>query len=91
VTSALATYATSAEELNAGKLRALAAATRTRIEALPDVPTVADSGYKDYEVDFWLGLFAPAHTPKAIVSQLANWFGGALQSREVKAELVQRF
>jgi tripartite-type tricarboxylate transporter receptor subunit TctC len=84
VTSALATYATSAEELKAGKLRALAAATRTRIEALPDVPTVADSGYKEYEVDFWFGLFAPAHTPKAIVSQLAGWFGGALHSREVK-------
>jgi tripartite-type tricarboxylate transporter receptor subunit TctC len=88
VTSALATYSTSAEQLKAGRLRALAAATRIRIEPLPDVPTVAESGYKDYEVDFWLGLFAPAGTPKAVVSQLAGWFAGALQAPEVKARLV---
>jgi tripartite-type tricarboxylate transporter receptor subunit TctC len=88
VTSALATYSTSAEQLKAGRLRALAAATRTRIEPLPDVPTIAESGYKDYEVDFWLALFAPAQTPKAVVSQLAGWFAAALQAPEVKARLV---
>jgi tripartite-type tricarboxylate transporter receptor subunit TctC len=88
VTSALATYSTSAEQLRAGKLRPLAAATRTRIEPLPDTPTVAESGFTGYEVDFWLGLFAPAQTPKAIVSELAGWFGAALQSPEVKAKLV---
>ena len=88
VTSALATYSTSAEQLKAGKLRALAAATRTRIEQLADVPTVAESGYKDFEVDFWLALFAPARTPQAIVAQLAGWFAAALQAPEVKARLV---
>jgi tripartite-type tricarboxylate transporter receptor subunit TctC len=74
--------------LKAGKLRALAAATRTRIEQLADVPTVAESGYKDFEVDFWLALFAPARTPQAIVAQLAGWFAAALQAPEVKARLV---
>jgi hypothetical protein len=64
VTSMLASYATVAEQLNAGKLRALATESRTRIEPLPEVPTVAESGYKDYEMDYWLGILAPAKTPK---------------------------
>ena len=55
VTSVFATYSTASEHLSAGRLRALAVATRTRIEQLPDVPTVAESGYKDYEWDYWLG------------------------------------
>jgi tripartite-type tricarboxylate transporter receptor subunit TctC len=88
VTSALATYSTSAEQLKAGRLRALAAATRARFEPLSDTATIAESGYKDFEVDFWLGLFAPARTPQAIVSELASWFGAALQAPEVKARLL---
>jgi len=56
VTSALSDYPGAAEQLKAGKLRALAAATPIRIEALPDVPTVAESGYKDSELDLWFGL-----------------------------------
>jgi tripartite-type tricarboxylate transporter receptor subunit TctC len=88
VTSVLGTYSTVAEQLNAGKLRALAAASRTRIEPLPEVPTVAESGYNNYEVDYWLGLLAPAKTPKETISQLAGWFTAALQAPEVKRKLV---
>jgi tripartite-type tricarboxylate transporter receptor subunit TctC len=87
VTSVLADYAGMAEQLAAGKLRALATASSVRIESLPDVPTVAESGYKDYAVDVWFGLFAPAKTPKATVSQLAGWFTAALKVTEVKAKL----
>jgi tripartite-type tricarboxylate transporter receptor subunit TctC len=90
VTSALATYSTSAEQLKAGKLRALAAATRTRIEPLPDVPTVAESGFEDFEVDFWLGVFAPAQTPKAMVSGLAGWFQAALRRPRSRRGLSSR-
>ena len=64
VTSALAAYFTVAGQLKSTKLRALAVVTKTRIEPLPDVPTVAESGYKDYEADFWLGVIAPAKTPR---------------------------
>ena len=88
VTAVFAEYAPVAEYLKAGKLRALATATRTRIEALPEVPTVAESGYKDYEVNLWWGLFAPAKTPKETVSQIAGWFTAAMQASEVKAKLV---
>jgi tripartite-type tricarboxylate transporter receptor subunit TctC len=88
ITSALSDFPGAAEQLKAGKLRALAAATQTRIEALPDVPTVAESGYKDSEADLWYGLAAPAKTPKETVSQLAGWFTAALQVSDVKMKLA---
>jgi tripartite-type tricarboxylate transporter receptor subunit TctC len=88
VTSVFATYSTASEQLSAGKLRALAVATRTRIEQLPDVPTVAESGYKDYELDYWLGVLAPANTPQKMVSQIAGWLRAALQAPEFRAKLV---
>jgi len=52
------------------------------------VPTVAQSGYKDYEVEVWFGLVAPANTPKKTVSELAGWFTAALRVPEVKAKLA---
>ena len=88
VTSALTDYSVVKEQLKAGKLRALATGSRDRIELLPDVPTVAESGYKDYEADIWFGLFAPAMTPKETISQLAGWFTAAMQVPEVKAKLA---
>ena len=87
VTAAFAEYAPLAEHLKSGKLRAIATTTRTRIEALPDVATVAES-YKDYEVDFWWGLFAPARTPKDTLSQFANWYTAAMRVPEIKARLI---
>jgi tripartite-type tricarboxylate transporter receptor subunit TctC len=90
VTSAVITYVGVAEHLKDGKLRALATASRTRIEPLPDVPAVAESGYKDYEAEVRLWLFAPAKTPKEAVSQLAGWFTAAMQAPEVKTKLVAR-
>ena len=52
------------------------------------MPTVAESGYKDYEMDEWNGVLAPARTPKSVVSQLADRFTAALQAPEVKRKLV---
>ena len=88
VTSVLADYSASAQQLAAGKLRAMATLSRTRIEALPNVPTMAELGYKDIELDFWSGLFAPAKTPKQTVSNLAGWFTAAIQLPEVRARLI---
>lgn len=88
VTAAITSYATGAEQLKAGKLRALAVTTRKRIEALPDVPGVAESGYDGYDVEVWFGLFAPAKTPKDTVARLAGWFTAAVLSPEVTTKLV---
>jgi tripartite-type tricarboxylate transporter receptor subunit TctC len=88
VTAVFAGYADVFEQLNAGKLRALATASSTRIDSMPDVPTVAESGYKDFETELWNGLVAPAKTSKEIVSRLAGWFTGAMQAAEVKSKLA---
>ncbi len=88
VTAAFADYAVLAEQIKAGKLRALATAAPTRIEWLPDVPTVSESGYKDFTADYWLGLFAPAKTPKEMVAQLASRFTAAMQVLVAKGTLT---
>jgi tripartite-type tricarboxylate transporter receptor subunit TctC len=88
VTSVFLSYTSVAEQLKAGKLRALATASRTRIEPLPEVPTIVESGYKDIEVDAWAGLVAPAKTTRETVSQLAGWFAAALLAPEIRSKLV---
>jgi tripartite-type tricarboxylate transporter receptor subunit TctC len=59
-----------------------------RILPLPDLPTVSESGYRDFETDVWFGLVAPAKTPKETVSQLIDWFSAALLAPPVKAKLT---
>jgi tripartite-type tricarboxylate transporter receptor subunit TctC len=87
VAAVLAEYAPLAEHIKAGRLRAIAATTRTRIDALPDVATVAES-YKGYEVDFWWGLFGPTKMPKLATSQLADGFTAAMKVPEIRAKLT---
>ena len=88
VTSMFGTYSNVAQYLKAGTLRALAVATSTRVEPLPDVPTLAQLGYTDVEADAWFGAFAPAKTPAATISQIEGWFTAAMRAPEAKAKLV---
>jgi tripartite-type tricarboxylate transporter receptor subunit TctC len=88
VTSALSDYPGLAEQLRAGRLRALAVASGGRIESLPEVPTVAEYGYQGAEADLWFGLAAPAKTPKETLSELAGWFSTALRKPDLKEKLV---
>jgi tripartite-type tricarboxylate transporter receptor subunit TctC len=88
VTSALLDYPGVVEQLRAGKLRALAITSRMRIEQLMEVPTVAESGWKDYEANTWFGVVAPAKTPKQTLSQLGGWFTSALQAPELSQKLI---
>ena len=76
------------EHIVAGKARALATMAPQRIEPLPDLPTVAESGYRDFETDVWFGVVAPAKTPKETVAQLIDWFRAAVTAPQVKAKLV---
>jgi tripartite-type tricarboxylate transporter receptor subunit TctC len=88
VTAALADYSSLVEHIKAGKLRALATTMPARIEQLPDVPTVAESGYKDFVAEFFVGLIAPAKTPKDTVSQIGTMFTTAMQPPDIKAKLA---
>jgi tripartite-type tricarboxylate transporter receptor subunit TctC len=69
--------------IRAGKLRAIAVGTHERIAALPDVPTVAEMGYKDFETSQWYGMLAPAGTPPDIVKRLQEESYKALRSSAV--------
>jgi tripartite-type tricarboxylate transporter receptor subunit TctC len=71
-----------------GQLRALAVSSPTRLSALPDVPTVAESGYKDFEADQWYGVVAPAGTPREIVNKLNLQINQSLTSNELKTRLT---
>jgi tripartite-type tricarboxylate transporter receptor subunit TctC len=75
-------------QVKSGALRALATGALTRLESLPDVPTIDESGYKGYEADIWYGLFAPAKTPSEVTARLARWFAAAVQDGVVKAKLA---
>jgi len=88
VTSAVLNWSEVGEQVSAGKVRALATMALQRIEPLPDLPTVAESGYRDFETDVWFGVVAPAKTPSETVSQLIDWFQTALQAPEVKRKLI---
>jgi tripartite-type tricarboxylate transporter receptor subunit TctC len=88
VTSIMTSYTSASAHLKAGKLRALAMTTRARIEAMPDIPTVAESGYPDYESEPWFGLFAPSKTPRELISQFTEWFSAAARAPEVGRKLA---
>ena len=88
ITVALADFRDVIGPVKSGALRALVTTSRERLEALPDVPTVAESGYPGYEAESWFGLFAPARTPPDTVNQLIGWLKAAMQDAEVRAKLV---
>jgi tripartite-type tricarboxylate transporter receptor subunit TctC len=71
-----------------GKLRPLAVGDAKRVAALPDVPTVAESGYKGFETSQWYGIMAPAGTPDAIVRKLSAEINRILKSPDVIARLA---
>ena len=88
VTAAVLNWSEIGEHVTAGRARALATMALQRIVPLPDLPTVSESGYKDFETDVWFGLVAPAKTPKETVSQLIDWFRTAVLAPDVKAKLT---
>ena len=70
-----------------GQLRALAVSSPKRLDILPDVPTVAEAGFKDFEADQWYGVVAPTGTPADIVRKLNAQINQSLNSPELKARL----
>lgn len=74
----------SMQYIKAGKLRPLAVTSKNRVPELPDVPTMIQSGYPNFEVTAWFGLFVPAGTPKPVIDKLYVAVKKALDSPEIK-------
>lgn len=75
--------------IESGKLRPLAVTSADRSTILPDIPTLAESGFKDYSVTVWLGIYAPAGTPRAIVDKLNESIALAVQDENLKMRLAK--
>ena len=73
-----------------GKVRALAVTSKERNPALPEVPTVIESGIKGFEVVGFYGFLAPAGTPKDVVNKLSDAFGQVLQMPDVRNRMVSQ-
>jgi tripartite-type tricarboxylate transporter receptor subunit TctC len=84
--SAMFAGTSTSPQIKAGKLRALAVTGTRRSEAFPDLPTIGEF-YPGYEVNIWLGLFAPVGTPEPVLTRLRSDIARALASPQVKERL----
>jgi tripartite-type tricarboxylate transporter receptor subunit TctC len=88
VDMATTTIPTAFPFIKQGALRVLAVAARKRVAALPDVPTLAEAGFPDFENASWIAFFAPARTPARIVTRLNAEVGDALRQPDVRGRLT---
>jgi tripartite-type tricarboxylate transporter receptor subunit TctC len=85
-----ATAPTAIEHVRAGQIKALGVTSSKRMEALPDVPTIAEAGLDGYEVTNWYCFVAPAATPKEIIARLNEEILKAMASPEVSDNLLDQ-
>jgi tripartite-type tricarboxylate transporter receptor subunit TctC len=75
-------------QVRAGRLKAYAVSGRRRFPGAPDIPTAAEAGFPGFELEFWIGMLAPAGTPPAIVAKLNRDISEILQMPEIRASLL---
>jgi tripartite-type tricarboxylate transporter receptor subunit TctC len=86
----ISTIAASLPQVRAGKLRALAVTSQKRVSALPQTPTVAESGFPGYQASLWVGVFVPARTPGTVVGLLNRELNSILGSAEMREALADQ-
>ncbi len=74
--------------IKSGKVRPLAVLSERRVAPLPEVPTAIESGVKDFQISIWYALFAPAGTPRAVVSRLSQEVIKALESPDLRQRMI---
>jgi tripartite-type tricarboxylate transporter receptor subunit TctC len=77
-----------AQHVKSGKLKALAVSTLKRSAAFPDVPTMQEAGYAEFEVDSWYAMFVPARTPRPVIEKLNRALNTALADPGVRQQLL---
>ncbi len=88
--ASLATISTVIVHVKSGRLRALGVSSAKRSNILPDVPTIAEAGVPGYEMSPWIGVYAPANTPKAIIDKLNAEANKALKHPDVANSLTNQ-
>jgi tripartite-type tricarboxylate transporter receptor subunit TctC len=88
VESIFGLVSTQTPHVRAGRLRALGVTSLKRSSALPEVPTIAESGYPGFEASGWLGFAFPARTPQPVVDRMHKEIAAVLNLREVQSQLV---
>jgi tripartite-type tricarboxylate transporter receptor subunit TctC len=71
-------------QARSGRVRILAVTSAARLATLPEIPTMAESGFPGYNLTPWWGVVVPAGTPKAVVDRLAAWFNQITASEETR-------
>ncbi len=71
-------------QIKGGKVKVFGVTSKVRVASLPDVPTMAEAGFKDFEVGIWHGMWAPKGTPKPVIDKLVAALNTALNDEEIK-------
>ena len=87
ITAVMANYSDLKGQIEAGALRPIAVPAKKRAEALPNVPTLAESGFNNLDAAVWFGFVAPAKTPKETLAQLSQYISDAVKSDGVADRL----
>jgi tripartite-type tricarboxylate transporter receptor subunit TctC len=85
----IASTALSIPQIRVGTMRAVVQTGRTRAPALPETPTVAESGFPGFEARAWWGVFAPAGTPQAITNRFAGELAACLREPQLAKQLIE--
>jgi tripartite-type tricarboxylate transporter receptor subunit TctC len=88
VDAVLGNLAEMSSHIEAGRLRPLAVTTRDRLDALKQVPTIAESGYPGFESVAWFGVAAPAGTPREVIDRLAEGVRSAMSDPDIQQKLI---
>ena len=78
------------EQFRGGKVRPIAVATKARLATLPDVPTLEESGFKNFEIGSWYGLWGPAGMPADVVATLNRGIAEAVNTPRVMERVAQQ-
>jgi tripartite-type tricarboxylate transporter receptor subunit TctC len=85
--AAIVTLPAALQHVRAGRLKALGVSSRTRSAGAPEIPTIAEAGVRQYDLNSWQGFFAPAGTPEAVIGRLNREITGILKSAAVRSLL----
>lgn len=87
ITAVMANYSDLKGQIDAGTLRPIAVLMKTRVDALPNVPTLAENGFNDLDASVWFSFVAPAKTPKEVLAQLTQYISDAVKAPVVAERL----